>query len=79
VLPELLAEALNASRGVDQALLAREERVALRADVGVNLGLRGAGLEGVSAGALHGRRVVLWMDAGLHCYLFSSDITCANS
>jgi len=73
LLAELLAEALDATRGVDQALLASEERMALGADVGMDLGLGGARLEGVAAGALHGGRVVLWMDAGLHGSLWVRD------
>ena len=62
----LLAEALNTTRGVDQLLLAREEGVALGADVEMDLVLRRARLERVPAGAddLGGR--VHGMDVGLH-------------
>ncbi len=40
LLAELLPEPLDASRGINEPLLPREERMALRAHVGVNLGLR---------------------------------------
>ena len=62
LLRELLAEALDATSGIEQTLLAGVERVALRADVGVDLGDRGARLERISAGALHGGGGVLGMD-----------------
>src|SRR5690348_858501 len=62
----LLAEALHAACGVDETLLAREERVALGAHVGMDLGDRGARLEGVAARALHDCGGVLGMDVGLH-------------
>ena len=75
LLAELLAEALHASRRIDEALLAGEERVALRADVRVNLGLRGASLERIAAGALHSRRMILGMDIGFHANLDVRDET----
>src|SRR4029077_3291446 len=59
-------EALDAGAGVDELLLARIERVALRADLDVQLGLRRAGLERVTARARHRGDDVLGMDAGLH-------------
>ena len=59
-------EALDAAAGVHQLLLARVERVAVRADLDVELGLRRARLERVPAGARDGREDVLGMDAGLH-------------
>jgi hypothetical protein len=37
-------EPLDLARGIDQALLTREERVALRADIDVQILLRRAGL-----------------------------------
>src|SRR5262249_61231798 len=60
-------EALDAAARVHQLLLARVERVAGRADLDVELGLRGARLELVAARAANGREDVLGMDAGLHC------------
>src|SRR5918999_3808927 len=60
------AEALDAATGVDQLLAARVDRVAVRADLDVKLGLGGAGPELVAAGAAHVRRPVLGMDVGLH-------------
>src|SRR6476661_7255919 len=62
-------EALYAAAGVDELLLARVERVALRANLDVQLGLRRAGLERVSAGTRHRGDDVLGMDVGLHCSL----------
>src|SRR5262245_49621805 len=62
----LLAEAIHATGGVDQLLLARIERVALAADVGMDLRLRRARLERVAARALDGGGVVLGMNAGFH-------------
>ena len=69
LLAELLAEALHATGRIDQALLTSEERMALRADVRVNLRLSGTGLERIAAGALHCRRVVFGMDVGFHVNL----------
>lgn len=66
MLAVLLTEALDASRGIDELLLAREEGVATGADVGVNLRLGGACLVCITAGASHGRRGVNWMDVGFH-------------
>ena len=49
----LAAEALDAAGGVDQLLLAGEERVAGRADFDDQVALvRGAGVELIAAGAL---------------------------
>ena len=54
-LGELAAEALDATCGVDQLLLAGEERVAGGADFEQDVAfVRGAGLETVAAGALDG-------------------------
>src|SRR5204863_9277890 len=52
--------------GVHQLLLARVERVAVRAHLDVQLGLGRARLELVPAGAVHGCEHVLGMDLGLH-------------
>src|SRR5262245_34871374 len=59
-------EAFDSSTRVDQLLLARVERVAVRADLDVELGLRRPRLEGVPAGARHGREDVVGMDVRLH-------------
>src|SRR5579862_3055644 len=59
-------EALDAAAGVDELLLARVERMALRADLDVQLGLRRAGLERVPARARDRGQDVLGMDAGFH-------------
>src|SRR5262245_38627874 len=60
-------EALDAAAGVEELLLARVERVAVGANLDVELGLRRAGRERVPARAGHGREDVLGMDTGLHC------------
>jgi len=64
---ELVGEALDASTGVDELLLAREERVALVAqfDMQLSAGSR-TGFVAVSARADHGRQHVIRMDLGLH-------------
>jgi hypothetical protein len=66
LLAVLLTEALDASGGIDELLLAREKRVALGADVGVNLRLGRSGLVRISASAPDGGRSVNWMNIGLH-------------
>src|SRR5262249_50778907 len=63
---EAALEARHAAAGVDDLLLPRVERVALRADLDVQLGLRRAGHERVAARAVHRREDVLGMDVGLH-------------
>src|SRR3954468_23596126 len=63
---EAALEALDASTGIHQLLLARVERVAVRADLQVELGLGRARLEGVPAGAGHLREHVVRVDLGLH-------------
>src|SRR4051794_2108552 len=60
------AEALAPPAGVDQLLATGVERVAVRADLDMELGLRGASPELVAAGAAHVGRHVLGMDIGLH-------------
>ena len=65
-------EALDATGGIDDALLAREERVALAADLGVQPLLGGARLERVAARADDGRFNVVGMDLGLPGSLGSS-------
>src|ERR1041384_8039036 len=60
-------EALDPAAGVHQLLLARVERVAVRADIDVELGLRRTRGELVAAGAANVRDDVLGMDAGFHC------------
>src|SRR5207253_7519004 len=62
----LLAEALNTACGVDQLLLPRIKRVALVADVCMDLSLGRARLERIAARALDRGGVVLGMNAGFH-------------
>ena len=78
LLAELLPETLDPSGSIDEALLAGEEWVALRADVRVDLRLGRAGLERIAAGALHRRRMVFGMDIGLHDNLDVQDGTAAK-
>jgi hypothetical protein len=78
LLGELLTEALDATGRIEEALLAGEEWVALRADVRVNLGLSGTSLERIAAGALHSRRMILGMDIGFHVNLDVRDETAAK-
>src|SRR3954452_23598713 len=59
-------EALHAATRVDQLLLARVERMAVRADLHVDLRLGRAGRELVAAGAADVSLDVLGMDVGLH-------------
>src|SRR5207247_1967119 len=64
---EPLLEPLDLARRVDDRLLAREERVAVAADVDPELGPGGADREGRAArGAVHLGLVVLGVDAVLH-------------
>src|SRR6476646_7624579 len=63
---EALLEALHPAARVHELLLARVERVAVRADLDVELRLRRSGLERVPAGARHRREDILGMDVGLH-------------
>jgi hypothetical protein len=59
-------EALYPAARVDELLLPRVERVAVRADLDVQLGLRGTRLKLVAAGAANDGGDVLRMNAGLH-------------
>src|SRR4051794_31743945 len=63
---ELLAEAFDAACGIDELLLAREERVAAGADVDADACDGAAGREGVATGAVDVAGLVLRMDLGLH-------------
>src|SRR4029078_4152654 len=65
-LREPALEALDPAAGVHQLLLARVERVAVRAHLDVQLGLRRARLELVPAGALDRCEHVFGMDLGPH-------------
>src|SRR5204862_7798778 len=56
----------HAAAGVDELLLARVERMAVRADFDMQLGLRRTGLELVPARAVNGCQDVFGMDSGFH-------------
>src|SRR4051812_16243734 len=63
---QLALEALDASAGVDELLLARVERMTVGADLHVDVALGGTGRELVPAGATHVGDRVFGMDFGLH-------------
>src|SRR3954449_4026644 len=63
------AEALHPAAGVHELLLARVERVAVRADLDVDLRLGRARRELVAARAAHVGFDVLGVDVGLHCFI----------
>ena len=60
------AKTLDAATRIDQLLLARVERVTLRAELHVQVRLGAARGERVAAGAVHGRLFVLGVDVFLH-------------
>ena len=62
------AEALDAAAGVDELLLAGVERMALGADLDVDIWLRRARVELVAARAVHVSEDVFRMDPGLHVF-----------
>src|SRR5689334_11018336 len=62
----LAVEALDAARGIDELLLAGEERMAGRADLDVDRRDRGPGLDDVAARAGDDGLLVLRMNAFLH-------------
>src|SRR4030095_7550818 len=69
-------EPLDPPARVDQLLLTRVERVAVRADLHAQLGPGAPGRERVPAGTVHGRDHVLGMDVRLHlrCLSLSSEV-----
>ncbi len=62
-------EALDATRRVDELLLAGEEGVTLGAYLQVDMRLRRSCVEGLPASARNHRFDVLWMDAFLHIFI----------
>lgn len=58
----LAVEALNTSGCIHNLVLAREERMAVRADIDLELGLYAAGLEHISTSAGNLTGSVLWMN-----------------
>ena len=63
---EFLAEALDPAGGVDELLLAGEERMTLAANVDVDLRQRAARGKRVAAGAVNAAGLVLGVGLGLH-------------
>src|ERR1041385_6055237 len=59
-------EALHTAARFDELLLPGVERVTVRADLDVQLGLRGTRRERVAAAAVHGGEDVLGVDVRLH-------------
>jgi len=72
LLPIFSVESLNASCGIDQLLLAREERVAGGANFHVQVSSSRAGLEGIAADAGDDCFLVIRMYTGLHRSLHCS-------
>jgi hypothetical protein len=60
-------EALDAARGIDQALRPSVKGMAFRADLDMKLFEGRAGLEGVAAGAGDCAAAVFGMDSRFHC------------
>src|SRR4030095_5325243 len=69
-------EPLDPPARVDQLLLARVERVAVRADLHAQLGPGAPGRERVPAGTVHGRDYVVGMDALFHVRCLSFVFRC---
>ena len=65
---ETLLEAVNASAGIDQLLLAGVEGVALGANFDLQLALDGAGFERLTAHATDGRLAIFGMDLLFHAF-----------
>src|SRR5580704_16753838 len=72
-------EALHTATGVHELLLARVERMALSADLDVQLGGGRTGGERVPARAVNGREDVLGMDIGLHRKARIPEAVCAET
>src|SRR4029077_11695983 len=71
-----LVEALDTALDVDEVLLAGEERVALRADLHVELRLRADRLELIAAGARHRGLDVLGVDLRFHRWVSLARVGC---
>src|SRR3954469_17818099 len=63
---KLFAESFDPPGGVDELLLAGEKRVAVAADVDVQLGLRTARGERIPARAVHAARLITRMNLCFH-------------
>ena len=63
---KFLAETFDATGGINEFLLAGEERMALAADVDADTRLSAAGGERISTGAMYGTSLVLRMGIGFH-------------
>lgn len=61
-----LLEHVNTPAGIDELLLAREERMALGANFNVDILLRGSGLNHIPACAGNSRLLILGMNLFLH-------------
>jgi hypothetical protein len=64
-------KALHSARGIDELLLAGEERMATRAYLEPYLRLGRARLPGFAARAVHSCGYVLWMNISFHCSGYS--------
>jgi hypothetical protein len=63
---EFLGELVHAAGGVNKFLFAGKERVAVAANIDVDLTLRAAGYKRVAAGTVHVAGLVLGMNLGFH-------------
>ncbi len=71
-------EPLHAAARVDELLLPRVERMALGADLDVQIGLRRARLELVATGAANDREIVVRVDSSLHLPRIAEAISAAT-
>src|SRR6185437_6418047 len=69
---ETPAEALDATSGVENALLARVEWMALRADIHLEDGLRAADGEGIATSARYRGLNILGVNSGFHGYSWAA-------
>ena len=66
-----LLEAVYASAGINQLLLAGKERMALGTNFNPDLALGGTGLKGITTGTLYNSLFIIGMNAFSHdCHLF---------
>ena len=68
VLAVFLLESLDSACGIDEFLLSSVERVADRADFGVDFLCGAAGLESVAAAAMDDYLIIFWMYVFFHNY-----------
>lgn len=72
---EPFLEALNTSACIDELLLAREERMAVRANFNADVFFCRTGHKSIAACACNSRPLILGMDSLFHLYLTSHNLT----